>query len=60
MFQRDNSPGRHSGPHRANPFSICAVVRLMSSLKGEVKKKHTANGWIFSCFSAHLFEQDLF
>jgi len=32
----------------------------MSSLKGEVKKKHTANGWIFSCFSAHLFEQDLF
>jgi hypothetical protein len=31
-----------------------------SSLKGEVKKKHNCNGWIFSCFAAHLFEQDLF
>jgi hypothetical protein len=33
---------------------------LVSSLKGEVKKKHNCNGWIFSCFAAHLFEQDLF
>jgi hypothetical protein len=33
---------------------------LVSSLKGEVKKKHNRNGWIFSCFAAHLFEQDLF
>ncbi len=32
----------------------------VSSLKGEVKKKHNRNGWIFSCFAAHLFEQDLF
>ena len=33
---------------------------LVSSLKGEVKKKHKCNGWSFSCFTAHLFEQDLF
>jgi hypothetical protein len=33
---------------------------LVGSLKGEVKKKHNRNGWIFSCFAAHLFEQDLF
>jgi hypothetical protein len=32
----------------------------VGSLKGEVKKKHNRNGWIFSCFAAHLFEQDLF
>jgi hypothetical protein len=32
----------------------------MSSLKGEVKKKHNSNGWSFSCFAAHLFEQGLF
>ena len=36
------------------------VTALGRSLKGEVKKKHTPNGWIFSCFAAHLFEQDLF
>jgi len=34
--------------------------RLISSLKGEVKKKHNSNGWSFSCFAAHLFEQGLF
>jgi hypothetical protein len=33
---------------------------LESSLKGEVKKKHNSNGWSFSCFAAHLFEQGLF
>jgi len=33
---------------------------LICSLKGEVKNKHNRNGWIFSCFAAHLFEQDLF
>jgi hypothetical protein len=32
----------------------------ISSLKGEVKKKHNTVGWIFSCFAAHLCEQDLF
>jgi hypothetical protein len=32
----------------------------LASLKGEVKKKHNANGWSFSCFAAHVFEQDLF
>ena len=38
--------------------NYCQV--LICSLKGEVKKKHNSNGWIFSCFAAHLFEQDLF
>ena len=36
------------------------VLCLVSSLKGEVKKKHDSNGCFFSCFAAHLFEQDLF
>jgi len=31
-----------------------------SSIKGEVKKIHHSSGWSFSCFAAHLFEQDLF
>jgi hypothetical protein len=25
----------------------------ISSIKGEVKKKHLSFGWNFSCFSAH-------
>jgi hypothetical protein len=33
---------------------------LVSSIKGEVKKKHISFGWNFSCFAAHLIEQDLF
>ena len=33
---------------------------LISSIKGEVKKKHTSFGWSFSCFTAHLNERDLF
>jgi len=33
---------------------------LVSSIKVEVKKKHLSNGWPFSCFAAHLIEQDLF
>jgi len=32
----------------------------VSSIKGEVKKKHLSIGWNFSCFAAHLSEQDLF
>src|SRR4029077_13399756 len=32
----------------------------ISSIKGEVKKKHSCAGWNFSCFSAHVMEQDLF
>jgi hypothetical protein len=31
-----------------------------TSLKGEVKKKHNANGWSFSCFAAHLLKQERF
>jgi hypothetical protein len=33
---------------------------LVSSIKGEVKKKHPCAGRNFSCFSAHWMEQDLF
>jgi hypothetical protein len=33
---------------------------LVSSLKGEVKKKHHSDGWSFSCFAAHSCKQDLF
>ena len=34
-------------------------TRLVSSIKGEVKKKHVCNGWPFPCFAAHLIEQNL-
>jgi hypothetical protein len=33
---------------------------LVSSLKGEVKKKHNSNGWIFFLLRSPLDEQDLF
>jgi hypothetical protein len=33
---------------------------LVSSIKRKVKKKHSCNGRTFSCFAAHLIEQDLF
>jgi hypothetical protein len=33
---------------------------LICSIKVEVKKKHISAGWTFSCFAAHLMEQDLF
>jgi hypothetical protein len=33
---------------------------LICSIKVEVKKKHICNGWTFSCFAAHVIEQDLF
>ena len=32
----------------------------VSSIKGEVKKKHLSDGWNFSCFAAHLIERGLF
>ena len=34
--------------------------RLVSSIKGKVKKKNFSRGWNFSTFAAHLIEQDLF
>ena len=34
--------------------------QLISSIKGEVKKKHFRIGRNFSCFAAHLIELDLF
>jgi hypothetical protein len=33
---------------------------LVSSIKVEVKKKHLSSGRNFSCFAAHVMEQDLF
>ena len=33
---------------------------LISSIKGEVKKKHTSFGWNFSRFAAPLIERNLF
>jgi hypothetical protein len=33
---------------------------LVSSIKAEVKKKDSCTGRTFSCFAAHLMEQDLF
>ena len=33
---------------------------LVSSIKGEVKKKLNSNGRSFSCFAAQVIEQDLF
>jgi len=41
-------------------FHRLSATKPVCSLKGEVKKKHNSKGWIFSCFAAHLFEQDLF
>src|ERR1035437_1218171 len=38
--------------------NLCHCLR--SSIKGEVKKKYISCGWSFSCFAAHLIEQDLF
>jgi hypothetical protein len=32
----------------------------VSSIRGEVKKKHFSAGWKFSCFAAHIIEQDLY
>src|SRR5215470_14757275 len=44
-------PLQHAGLSRRSP--AC-------SIKGEVKKKHFCEGRSFSCFTAHLSEQDLF
>ena len=33
---------------------------LIGSIKVEVKKKHISTGCDFSCFPAHVMEQDLF
>jgi len=38
---------------------MCSLAR-QRSIKGEVKKKHDAIGWISFCFAARLFEQELF
>jgi hypothetical protein len=44
-----------------NPPTQSEINRiLISSIKREVKKKNVSGGWNFSCFAAHLNEQDLF
>src|SRR5258708_5192417 len=48
-LQGENRTTRVPGPR-------CPV----SSIKGEVKKKHFSAGWKFSCFAAHIIEQDLY
>jgi hypothetical protein len=40
-------------------LTVCCHCPI-SSIKGEVKKKHTYFGWSFSCFAAPLIERDLF
>jgi hypothetical protein len=39
---------------------VLAATCPISSIKGEVKKKHFSAGWKFSCFAAHIIEQDLY
>jgi hypothetical protein len=46
------------GRHIAIPEK--SVFRLISSIKGEGKKKHFGCGRSFSCFPAHVIERDLF
>jgi hypothetical protein len=47
------NPSCSISPHRI-------LMALISSLKGEVKKKHNSNGWIFFLLRSPLDEQDLF
>jgi len=46
--------------HTNSPLADSTRLCLVSSIKGEVKKKHISFGRTFSCFSAHLIERDLF
>src|SRR5215471_246244 len=39
---------------------LSSLKSPVCSIKGEVKKKHFCEGRSFSCFTAHLSEQDLF
>ena len=69
LFLPRNSPSKtYAGRETCSPVSdspVCPRASgvanlLVSSIKREVKKKHICNGWTFSCFAAHLKEQDLF
>jgi len=40
--------------------TVLVATCPISSIKGEVKKKHFSAGWKFSCFAAHIIEQDLY
>jgi|ERR1035438_4818236 hypothetical protein len=45
---------------RAAPIVARYRHCLVSSIKRKVKKKHSRTGRTFSCFAAHIIEQDLF
>jgi Transposase zinc-binding domain len=46
--------------HRAISYNSCRNPTAPSSIKVEVKRKNVSCGWNFSCFAAHMNEQDLF
>jgi len=41
-------------------MGVMSCQLLISSIKVEVKKKHSSAGWNFSRFAAHWMKQDLF
>jgi hypothetical protein len=47
---------RTACPQHPKMYLTC----LISSIKGEVKRKNLPNGWNFSSFAAHVNEQGLF
>jgi hypothetical protein len=51
--------GRKCRDPRERRRTSLSWLRL-GSIKGEVKKKHDAIGWISFCFAARVFEQELF
>jgi hypothetical protein len=53
-MQKDTPGGWEMFPQRHE------VEVPVSSIKEEVKKKHPCIGRKFSCFAAHLMEQDVF
>ena len=64
---RENSPSHNLGG--SSPKCLAAETGKVKywepsyrfgSIKGEVKKKHFSAGWTFSCFAAHIIEQDLY
>ena len=49
-FREPYEDPKYTSPH----------LLLISSIKGEVKKKHISINWKFCCFSAHMIERELF
>jgi hypothetical protein len=61
-LHRNDAPGRRAKPFvfRSTVIATIVLSSLISSIKGEVKKKHISFGRNFSCFSAHSIEPDWF